>query len=139
MKPSVIADQPNLSASVNGYHRREKCKKVPTAFSFGYRVNNLAGFVVYPTIDHSLFILARRWNLRLLPDRCPHPCQRRMAMDFHLILENQSLLGIVSHRFFFKPIRSFLAFSYACSSRLPLRVCLGRCMEKPSWCRSLRN
>ena len=91
------------------------------------------------SVDYPLFILARGGNLRLLTDEPPHPCQRGMAVDFHLILKNQNLLGIVSHRFFFKPTRSFLAFSYACSSRLPLRVCLGRWMEKPSWCRSLRN
>ena len=41
MKWPVIADQPNLSASISGYQSYQKCKKVLTVFSLGYSVGDL--------------------------------------------------------------------------------------------------
>ena len=139
LKPPIVTDQTNPSSGIGGYQSNQKDKKVLTIFGLGHRVNYLSGLVTDTTVDHPLFIFARRRNLRLLAYRSLHLRQCRMQVNLHLILKDQGLLGIVFHRFFFKRRRPFLAFSYACSSRLPLRVCLGRWMENPSRCSSLRN
>ena len=139
MESPIVANQANLSPGISGHQGHQKHKEIMAALGLGYCINDLAGLVIDSTIDHPLFILPRRRNLGLLAHRAPHLRQGRMPMNLHLILKNQGLLGLIFHRFFFKRTRSFLALVYACSSRLPLRVCLGRWIENPSLCRSLRN
>jgi len=139
VKSPIVTNKANLSPSISGHQSHQKEKKIMAALGLGYGINDLAGLVINSAIDDPLFILARRRNLGLLADRAPHLRQGRMPMNLHLILKNQSFLGIIFHCFFFKRTRLFLALIYACSSRLPLRVCLGRWIENPSWCRSLRN
>jgi len=86
MKRPVIADQTNLSASISGYQRYQKCKKVLAAFSLGCRVGDPTAVVVYPTIDYQLFILAGGGNLRLLTDDCPHWVSTSIANQILVLL-----------------------------------------------------
>jgi hypothetical protein len=86
VKPPIVTDQTNLSPSISADQGHQKGKKVPPAFILGYCVNDLAAVIIYPTVDHTLFVLARRRNLELLADRPPTSVSRldEGESPFHL-------------------------------------------------------
>src|SRR5262249_27628926 len=106
--------------------------KRAAALGVGHRVGQLARAVVHTSIHDLFLVLARCRHLGLLADGRPHACQSGMAVNFHLVLEDQDEVGIVAHRFFFKVFSSFWAWAIAASLRLPFIVCLGRWYENPS-------
>jgi len=55
---------------------------------------------IHAAVDHFLFVLSGCRHFWLLADGRPLSCECRMAMDFHLILEDQHFVGIGFNRFF---------------------------------------
>ena len=132
MKAGVVANQSNLLARVGLQQDHQEGDEVPTTLGLGDGIDHTSGRVIDPAINHPLFVLAGSRDLGLCAIASPHPGQGRMQMDFDLILEDQDLVSLRVARFFLSLLSCFLALAWAFSSRLPRRVCLGRCREKPS-------
>ena len=111
MKPTVVADQTNLTARVGGHQCDQKCQEFCAALFVGHRVGDLARGEIHSAVDDFLLILARSGDFGLCPDRRPHPGQDGMTMDFDLVLKDQRFGGIGFQRFFFKRTSCFPAFS----------------------------
>ena len=132
VKTSIVAHQTNLATAIGLQQDGKKSNKVPTALGIGHRMDNAATSVIYPAIDDLFGILTRGRDFGLLAFGEPHAIQGRMAMQFGFILKDQCFVGVVFEGLFFKRDSFLRAFWQAASSRLPLRVCLGRRKEKPS-------
>src|SRR5947207_2362520 len=130
MEAAVVADHPDFASGIDANQCNEELQKVFAALGVGNRAGNLAGGVVDAAVDDLLFVLTGSRDFGLLAYRSPHAGQRRMTMDFHLILENQNFGCAGLHRLFFSWASCRRAFSYAASSRLPFMVCLGRWKER---------
>ena len=132
MKAGVVAHQANLATRIGFQQNRQKGDKVPSALGVGHRMDNAAGGVIHTPVHDHFGVLSGRRNFGLASSPGPQPIQRRKPMQLGFILENQRFVRVVFRGVFFKRDSCLRAFSQAASSRLPLRVCLGRRKEKPS-------
>ncbi len=122
MEPAIVAYQADLATGVCLDEGNQEDQEVHPALAVGDGVRDLGRRVIDATIDNLLLVLAGCRDLRLGAHRRPHPRQRRMPMDLHLVLENQSLRSVLLQRFFLAD-----AVGSWPSRTPPRRVC-------PSWC-----
>ena len=132
VKAGIVAHQANLTPRINLQQHDQEGNEVPAAFGRRYRMNDSASGIIYPAVHHDFGVLAGRRNFRLFAFETPQAVQGRKTMQFRFVLENQHLLGLVLYSVFFRRDSFLRALSQAASSRLPLRVCLGRRKENPS-------
>lgn len=118
----VVAHQANFATGVRPDQGDKEDQKVHSTFAVGDCVSNLARRVIHAGVYNLLLVLTRCWNLRLFPDRPPHPRQRRMPVNLDFVLEDKSLRGILLQGFF---LTGAAASSPLCKQ--PRRA-------SPSWC-----
>ena len=128
----VVADQQNLATVVGPQKGREKVDEAESALGIADPGRDSSGGIVHRAINDLLFVLARRRNAWLLTLWRPHAGQEGMLVDFRFVAEDEGVGCVLAERFFFKVFSDTWAASWACSSRLPLRVCLGRWRENCS-------
>jgi len=108
---AIVADQANLATRIRVQsHGQEEDKGGPT-FCIGDRIRELAAGVLHSPIAHLLLVFAGRGDLGLLTHRCPHPRQRRKAMNFQFILKDQHVCVLRPQGFFFMACNSWRACS----------------------------
>src|SRR6185436_19955667 len=132
MIASVVADQQNLAAVVYPQKRREKVNEAQPALGIADSSRDSSGGVVYRAMNDLLLVLARRRNAWLLTLGRPHTGQERMLVDFSFVAEDEGVGCISCAALFFKAFSEVWAAAWACSSRLPLSVCLDRWRENCS-------
>src|SRR5579885_274898 len=132
VETSVVAHQDDLLARVTFQQSQQEHEELGSALGRGDRVGEVARLVIDAAVDNTFFVFTRRGHFRLLSHGGPGPRQRRMAVNFHLVLKDQDSVASFANRPFFRRLSRAWAFSYAASSRLPFIVCLGRWKENPS-------
>jgi hypothetical protein len=111
VEPPVVTHQANLATSVRLDQGDQEDEEIHSTLAVGNCVGDLARCIIHAAVHDLLLVLTRCWDLRLLPDRPPHPRQRRMPVNLNFVLEDESLRGILLQRFFFSRRNCILAFA----------------------------
>jgi hypothetical protein len=106
----VVAHQANFATGVRLDQGDKEDQEVRSTLAVGDCVSDLARRVIHAAVYDLLLVLTRCWDLRLFPDRPPHPRQRRMPVNLDFVLEDKSLRGIFLQGFFFNRRSCFFAF-----------------------------
>jgi hypothetical protein len=132
MVSGIITHQTDPATRIDAKQGGQERDELQAALGVADERGDLAGGIIHGSVDHFLSVLARRGHSGLVPDLGPHPRQMRVGVDFGFVGEDQGLGRVLAERFFFSAVNSFFARAWAFSSRLPFKVCLGRCRENCS-------
>jgi hypothetical protein len=106
----VVAHQANPATGVRLDQGDKEDQEIHSTLAVGNCIGDLTRRVINAAVDHLLLVLTRCRNLRLLPDRRPHPRERGMPVNLDFVLEDKSLRGILLQGFFFNRRSCFFAF-----------------------------
>ena len=101
VKASVVAHEDDLSTCVCFHQRHQEHEERGPALGRRERIGQLARLVVHAAVHDLLLVLAWGGNCRLPAHPRPHLGERRMEVDFHLVLVDQDSSAIFGQRPFF--------------------------------------
>ncbi len=98
MEAAIVAHEDDLPARLFFHQRPQGHEEQVPALGRLERVSQFARLLFRAAVNYLLLVLARGCNCRLPSESRPHPRERLMEVNFHLILVDQDGSAIFGQR-----------------------------------------